>query len=247
MLRLDDVSIAYGHTQAVHSVSMEVLIGESIALVGANGAGKTTILRAISGLLPLTRGNILFDNRQIDRLSVEAIVRLGVCQVPEGRQLFADMTVFDNLLLGTYSIDRAMKKLHTAADLERVYNLFPVLKMRSSQLAGTLSGGEQQMLAIGRALMSRPRLLLLDEPSMGLAPLVMSEIFRVISDLREEGMTVLLVEQNARWALRICSRAYVLETGRVVRAGSSTELSGDESIKAAYLGSGYTIANHTNA
>ena len=239
MLKLDSVGVAYGQTRVLHGISLEVRSGELVGVIGANGAGKTTALHAICGVQPLRTGTISYEGRSIGGLSVDAIVRLGLSLVPEGRHLFAPMSVKDNLVLGAYSRGRRGKDEHIRHDLEMVYSMFPILSARTAQLAGTLSGGEQQMLAIGRALMARPRLLLLDEPSMGLAPRVMGEIFRVIGELRKLGLTMLLVEQNARWALKVCDRAYVLETGRVVKQGESAELLQDESVKEAYLGKGY--------
>jgi len=233
LLRLERVSAAYGRIQALRDVSLEVPAGSVVALLGANGAGKTTTLRVISGLLRPTAGAVYFDGRRIDRLPPEAIVRLGVAHVPEGRQVFADLTVGENLILGAYA---RRDRRNISADLERVFNLFPVLRERRKQLAGTLSGGEQQMLAIGRALMARPRLLLLDEPSLGLAPMVVREIFRTIRRINADGTTVLLVEQDANRALQVAHTAYVLRTGQVVLAGPAAELRRNEALRRSYLG-----------
>ncbi|MHB9026254.1 MAG: ABC transporter ATP-binding protein [Armatimonadota bacterium] len=239
MLRMASVVTAYGHTVALHGVSLHAREGEILALVGANGAGKTTILNTISGLLHPSKGSVQFCGKEINRTAPDRIVRLGLSHVPEGRQLFGPLSVKDNLLLGAYTRKSSDKKQHLAEDLERIYTLFPILKERTGQRADTLSGGEQQMLAIGRGLMARPKMLLLDEPSMGLAPRVMEEIFRAVVEFRTFGLTVLLVEQNARWALRIADRAYVLETGRIVLEGTATELLNDQEVQRAYLGKGY--------
>jgi branched-chain amino acid transport system ATP-binding protein len=227
------VSAAYGRIQALRGVSLEVPAGSVVALLGANGAGKTTTLRVISGLLRPTDGAVFFEGRRIDRLPPEAIVRLGVAHVPEGRQVFADLTVGENLILGAYA---RRDRRNVPADLERVFELFPVLRERRKQLAGTLSGGEQQMLAIGRALMARPRLLLLDEPSLGLAPMVAREIFRTVRRVNAEGTTVLLVEQDASRALQVAQTAYVLQTGQVVLWGPAAELRQNEAVRRSYLG-----------
>ena len=239
MLKLQSVVTYYGRILALRGISLHVEQGEIVAIVGPNGAGKTTALNTISGVVPARSGRIFFDGEDVTGKSTERLVQMGLTQVPEGRQLFADMTVFENLVLGAYRRSRAAKRSETHRDLDRVYNVFPVLKERTGQLAGTLSGGEQQMLAIGRALMARPKMLLLDEPSMGLAPLVVKEILKVISDLRKEGTTVLIVEQNAKAALGIAKRAYVMETGRVVMEGPASELSKNPEIRRAYLGKGY--------
>jgi len=233
LLRLERVSAAYGRIQALRGVSLEVPAGSVVALLGANGAGKTTTLRVISGLLRPTDGAVFFEGRRIDRLPPEAIVRLGVAHVPEGRQVFADLTVGENLILGAYA---RRDRRNVPADLERVFELFPVLRERRKQLAGTLSGGEQQMLAIGRALMARPRLLLLDEPSLGLAPMVAREIFRTVRRVNAEGTTVLLVEQDASRALQVAQTAYVLQTGQVVLWGPAAELRQNEAVRRSYLG-----------
>jgi branched-chain amino acid transport system ATP-binding protein len=239
VLTLTSVDVYYGNVQALKGVSLHVNEGEIVALIGANGAGKTTTLRAISGLLAPRRGKAVFAGKAIGGLSPEAVVRMGISQVPENRRLFGALSVRDNLLLGGYHLAWGEKRTKLRGDLERVYELFPVLRERAQQLAGTLSGGEQQMLAIGRALTSRPRLLLLDEPSLGLAPRAARAIFDAIPQFRQQGLTVLLVEQNARAALQIADRAYVLETGRVVMEGSSQELLNQKEVQRAYLGRGY--------
>jgi branched-chain amino acid transport system ATP-binding protein len=239
MLRLSSVVAHYGRTAALHGVSLHVGKGEIVALVGANGAGKTTILNTISGILYPTRGTVVFAGNTVNRTPPDRLVRLGLSHVPEGRRLFGPLSVRDNLELGTYALRGSERRAHMTDDLARVYAMFPILKERVGQRADTLSGGEQQMLAIGRALMARPQLLLLDEPSMGLAPKVMQEIFLAIGEFRNEGLTVLLVEQNARWALRIADRGYVLETGRIVMEGSAEELLDDREVQRAYLGKDY--------
>ncbi|MBI4589418.1 MAG: ABC transporter ATP-binding protein [Candidatus Rokubacteria bacterium] len=236
MLEVENLSVAYGAIQALRGVSLRVSAGSVVTLIGANGAGKTTLLRAISGLLPPAQGRIAFDGRDITGRAAEEIVRLGISHAPEGRQNFSALTVRDNLLVGAYPVYRRSRRSALLADLERVFSLFPVLRQRQGQLAGTLSGGEQQMLAIGRVLMARPRLALLDEPSMGLAPLVVREILKQIRRLPDSGTTVLLVEQNARSALAIADRGYVIETGHVVLEGSAEELRRDPRVQAAYLG-----------
>lgn len=235
MLRLSEVDVSYGMVGALRHVSMEVRRGEIVALLGANGAGKTTTLRAISGVVRPASGSIEFEGTPIDGLSPERIVSLGIVQAPEGRQVFPELSVKENLLIGTYSRrDRA----RIPEDFARVYEHFPVLKEREAQPAGTLSGGEQQMLAIGRALMASPKVLLLDEPSLGLAPMVTRQIFQIIKALNAEGTTTLLVEQNARLALAASDRAYILETGSVVLSGPSDELLESEEVKRSYLGGG---------
>jgi len=233
LLTVHELEAYYGRVCALHSVSLEVAEGSVAALLGANGAGKTTTLRVISGLLRPTRGSVEFDGKRIDGFSPDRLVRAGIVQVPEGRQIFADLTVRENLLLGGY----ARRDGGSARrESQRVFDYFPRLGERLQQHAGTLSGGEQQMLAIGRALMARPRLLLLDEPSLGLAPLLVKEIFRVIGDIRAAGTTVLLVEQNAHMALGIADHAYLLETGRVILADRSAALRQREEVQRAYLG-----------
>jgi len=239
MLRIQSLNAFYGNIQALRGISLHVDEGEIVTLLGANGAGKTTLLNAICGLIASRGGKISFCNEDIISLTPERIVRLGISQVPEGRQLFGDLTVLDNLILGSYLHYRKRKK-EVYAHLDFVFEIFPILKERQKQYAGTLSGGEQQMLAIGRALMSDPRLLLLDEPSMGLAPKVVNEIFRVVTQLRsEQNTTILLVEQNVHVALDAADRGYIMETGRIVLQGSSEELLENKEIKRAYLGKGY--------
>ncbi|SIQ38554.1 ABC transporter ATP-binding protein [Micromonospora avicenniae] len=233
LLEIDDVSLLYGRIQALHGISLQVDEGEIVALIGANGAGKSTTMRAISGIRPVAGGRILFNGEDITKLRADLRVRRGLCQAPEGRGIFPGMTVLENLDMGAYTRrDRA----GIAQDLDRVLNLFPRLAERRKQPGGTLSGGEQQMLAVGRALMSRPKLLLLDEPSMGLAPMLIQQIFTIITEINEQGTTVLLVEQNAQQALARAHRAYVLETGRIVKSGTGEELLHDPSVKDAYLG-----------
>ena len=224
----------YGPVEVLHGLDLEVAAGELVALVGANGAGKTTLLHLLSGLLRPSGGSIRFAGQDLGRLPPHRIVAAGLCQVPEGRQVFAPLSVADNLRLGGYALRHDPAWL--AAQERRIYELFPILAERRHQLAGTLSGGQQQMLALGRALLGRPRLLLLDEPSMGLAPLLVAEIFRVIGELNRQGVTILLVEQNARAALGIAHRGYVLETGRVVLAAPAATLLADAGIQRAYLG-----------
>lgn len=235
-LEVCDLEAGYGPVSVLRGISMRVEPGEIVAVVGANGAGKTTLLRVISGLLRPRAGRVFFDGQEITGWPPERIVALGLVHIPERRQLFAAMSVEDNLRLGAYLRLRRGERRAVEADLERIYALFPRLKERRRQMAGTLSGGEQQMLAIGRGLMARPRLLLLDEPSLGLAPLLVQELFRVIAGLRDQGITMLLVEQNARQALRVADRAYVLETGRIVREGAAAALRDDPEVQAAYLG-----------
>jgi branched-chain amino acid transport system ATP-binding protein len=239
MLRIQSITASYGKIQALRGVSLHVSPGDIVTLIGANGAGKTTILNTISGLVPVQSGKILFSDQNITGVSPENIVKLGISQVPEGRQIFAPLSVMDNLLLGAYPRYRRKTKQQIHSELDSIFEIFPILKERRKQLAGTLSGGEQQMLAIGRALMPKPKLLLLDEPSMGLAPMIVSEIFKVIKSLRERGTTILLVEQNARAALGIADRGYVLETGTIVLQGSADELMENQEVKRAYLGKGY--------
>jgi branched-chain amino acid transport system ATP-binding protein len=235
LLELEDVHVAYGRIQALRGVSLRVEEGQIVALIGANGAGKTTTMRAISGILGLQSGSMRFDGEDLTAIRADLRVKQGISQVPEGRGIFPGMTVAENVDMGAYlRSDRRSPEF--ASDLERVYTLFPRLAERRSQVGGTLSGGEQQMLAIGRALMARPRLLLLDEPSMGLAPQFIAQIFRVISEINAEGTTVLLVEQNATQALGLAHEAYVLETGEVTRSGSGAELLADPTIQDAYLG-----------
>jgi branched-chain amino acid transport system ATP-binding protein len=236
MLRLDKVSAYYGRIQALREVSLEVAEGEIVAVIGPNGAGKTTLMNVISGIVPARGGEILFDGDVVTSSSPEKIVRAGISQVPERRQIFGTMSVLDNLTLGAYHRYGRDGKEAVKRDMAFVFDIFPRLKDRVKQAAGTLSGGEQQMLAIGRAWMAKPRLLLMDEPSLGLAPLLVKEIFRVSAELRERGMTILLVEQNARAALDLADRAYVMGSGRVVLEGAADELACDERVQRAYLG-----------
>ncbi|MBF6084274.1 ABC transporter ATP-binding protein [Nocardia cyriacigeorgica] len=237
MLEVDEIYVNYGRIRALHGISLRVAEGELVTLLGANGAGKTTTMRALSGLLPLTKGRIVFEGRDISRMKAHERVVAGLIQAPEGRGIFPGMSVQENLDMGCYA--RPFKqKAEYAATLDRVFDLFPRLQERRKQVGGTLSGGEQQMLAIGRSLMARPRLLLLDEPSMGLAPMVIQQIFRIISEINQQGTTVLLVEQNARQALKRSDRGYILETGAVTRTGTGADLLVDPAVKSAYLGVG---------
>lgn len=233
MLEIKNLNVYYGVIHALKDVTMCVNEGEIVALIGANGAGKTTLLHTISGLIRPSQGEILFLGKNIVKAKTRNIVEAGITQVPEGRRTFSGLSVYENLLMGAYlRKDKAQIK----EDLEKVYERFPILKERSSQDASTLSGGEQQMLAMGRALMAKPKILLLDEPSMGLAPILVKEIFKIIEDIHDQGTTVLLVEQNARMALSIADRAYVLETGKIALSGTGEELSNSEEIQKAYLG-----------
>jgi branched-chain amino acid transport system ATP-binding protein len=233
LLELNNIDVHYGAIHALHGVSLNVGEGEVVTLIGSNGAGKSTTLRAISGLLRPSKGEILFSGRKISNMRPDEIVKLGVCQVPEGRRVFANMTVRENLQLGAYT--RTDEK-SVREDMEMVFGIFPRLEERAGQSAGTLSGGEQQMLAMGRALMSSPKLLLLDEPSLGLAPVLVKEIFRTIANISKQGTTILLVEQNAHQALGIASRGYVLETGQIVLEDSASSLLNNELVRKAYLG-----------
>ena len=233
LLELKEITLLYGRIQALHGISLEVGQGEIVALIGANGAGKSTTMRAISGLRPVAQGSIVFDGQDITKLRADLRVVRGVSQSPEGRGVFPGMTVRENLEMGAYT---RRNRAEINEDLERAYTLFPRLKEREKQVGGTLSGGEQQMLAVGRALMSRPKLLLLDEPSMGLAPMLIQQIFDIIVEINQQGTTVLLVEQNAQQALSRAHRAYVLETGRIVKTGTGAELLHDPAVKDAYLG-----------
>jgi branched-chain amino acid transport system ATP-binding protein len=233
LVRIEGLSSHYGRIQALDGVSLEVHAGELVALIGANGAGKSTLLRCISGVQPVSAGRILFGDRDITDVRSAERVKGGICQVPEGRQVFGPMSVEDNLALG--AVCRSQDE-SVASDLEEVYAMFPVLRQKQHQAAGTLSGGQQQMLAMGRALMGRPRLLLLDEPSMGLAPLIVREIFGIIDRLRTQGTTVLLVEQNAHFALSVADRGYVMETGRITLEGTGRDLRERSEVQAAYLG-----------
>lgn len=233
MLEIRDLEVSYGVIRAIKGVSFEVNEGEVIALVGANGAGKTTILHTISGLIPIDRGSVTFNGQKLNKVPAHKIVEMGIAQVPEGRRIFQQLTVWENLKLGAYT-RKDSKEI--AGSLEYAYSRFPRLKERKNQIAGTLSGGEQQMLAMGRALMSKPKIILMDEPSMGLSPLLVTEIFDIIKSIRDSGTTVLLVEQNARKALSVADRAYVLETGNIKLSGAASDLLNDESVKKAYLG-----------
>ncbi|MDD3268251.1 MAG: ABC transporter ATP-binding protein [Syntrophomonadaceae bacterium] len=233
MLQLQEIDVYYGAIHALKKLSLEVEEGSIVTLIGANGAGKTTTLKSISGLLRPKNGTVIFKGVDISRVAPEKIVGMGISQVPEGRRVFTAMSVLENLEMGAYL--RKDKK-EIASDMENVFTRFPRLKERRKQMAGTLSGGEQQMLAIGRALMARPELMLMDEPSMGLAPLLVKEIFEIIKDINARGTTILLVEQNAHMALSIADRAYVIETGEIVLAGKAEDLMNSEDVKKAYLG-----------
>ncbi len=233
MLEIKDLEVYYGMIQAIKGVSFEVNEGEVIALIGANGAGKTTILHTITGLLEPKKGSVVFDGNDITKIPAHKIVSMGMAHVPEGRRVFANLSVYQNLKMGAYT---RKDKQEIEETLKTVYKRFPRLEERQNQLAGTLSGGEQQMLAMGRALMSHPRILLMDEPSMGLSPIFVNEIFDIIKEVSASGTTVLLVEQNAKKALSISDRGYVLETGRIVLEGNSKDLLNNDSIKKAYLG-----------
>ena len=233
MLEVKDLQVYYGVIQALKGISFEVNQGEVIALIGANGAGKTTTLQTLTGILPAKAGSIMFEGTDLLKVPAHKIVQMGMAHVPEGRRVFADMTVYENLLMGAYT---RKDKNEIAQSLEMVYKRFPRLKERQGQRSGTLSGGEQQMLAMGRALMSHPKLIVLDEPSMGLAPIYVNEIFDIIQKINEDGVTVLLVEQNAKKALSIADRAYVLETGSITLEGKADDLLHDESVQKAYLG-----------
>jgi branched-chain amino acid transport system ATP-binding protein len=239
MLRVQNLDVAYGSLRVLKGISLHVSAGEVVALIGANGAGKTTLLKTIVGLQPRLAGTILLDGRPIHGDPSERIVAAGCCLVPEGRHVFSTLTVRENLLLGAFARRRKQTSAETAADLDRVYKLFDILKQREGQLAGTLSGGQQQMLAIGRALMSRPRVLMMDEPSLGVAPLVTRTIFDAVVGLKRGGLTVLLVEQNARAALAVADRGYVIETGQIVLEGTSRQLSDNPEVRRAYLGKEY--------
>ncbi len=233
ILEVKDLEVYYGVIRALKSISFRVEEGETVALIGANGAGKTTTLHTISGLIPMRKGQMIFDGKDLSRIKPHALAAMGMAHVPEGRRVFADMTVLQNLKLGAFS---RKQKAETEETLQMVYARFPRLEERKNQIAGTLSGGEQQMLAIGRALMSRPKLVLMDEPSMGLSPIFVNEIFDIIAGMKADGVTVLLVEQNAKKALSVADRAYVLETGEIVLSGDAKELMDNERIRKAYLG-----------
>jgi branched-chain amino acid transport system ATP-binding protein len=232
MLKVADLVVRYGAITALHGVSLEIGAGEIVTLIGSNGAGKTTLLRTISGLIRPAEGTVTLEEKPIHRLRVDQIVGRGISHVPEGRQIFANLTVWENLLLGGYLQDKSAVR----RGMERAYGLFPVLAERRNQRAGTLSGGEQQMLAIGRALMAQPRILLLDEPSLGLAPLIVRKIFQIIREINAAGTTIFLVEQNAHMALTLAHRAYVLQTGQIILSGDARQLLADPKVKEAYLG-----------
>ncbi len=232
MLTIEKLQVAYGKVQALWDVTFAVSDGEIVALVGANGAGKTTLLKTVSGLLRRQSGSITYDGKHIEEASPPQIVKHGVVQVPEGRKLFPEMTVIDNLLMGAYTIPQSERPQR----LDRVFNVFPVLKERQKQIAGTLSGGEQQMVAIGRGMMAGPKLLMLDEPSLGLAPLLVEEVFRVITEINRLGVTVLLVEQNTQHALTLAHKGFVMELGRIALSGSGSELLANSNVRKAYLG-----------
>ena len=233
LLEVKDLKVNYGVITALKGISFEVNEGEIVTLIGANGAGKTTTMQSVIGLIPKKGGTVIYDGEDITKTPCHKIVHLGMSQVPEGRRIFQELTVYENLLMGAYS---KKKDEHFEEDLEKVYKRFPRLAERKNQIAGTLSGGEQQMLAMGRALMSRPKLLMLDEPSMGLSPLLVDEVFDIIKDINKDGTTILLVEQNAGKSLAISDRAYVLETGSIVLSGTGEELAASEEVKKAYLG-----------
>lgn len=234
ILKIEDLSVSYGNIKALKGTSLEIEEGEVVSLIGANGAGKTTTLQTISGLLPIGDGDIFFEDKSIKKEKSYKITRMGIAQVPEGRRVFKGLSVEDNLKMGAISLKVSSEDLKM--ELDNIYKLFPVLKERKKQKAGTLSGGEQQMLAMGRALVTNPKVLLLDEPSMGLSPLFVDKIFDTIRILKEQGRTILLVEQNANLALDIADRAYVLETGNIVKEGKASDLKTDPDVKAAYLG-----------
>ncbi len=236
MLKIKNLETSYGKLKVLRRISMHVSPGEIVTIIGANGAGKTTLLNTISGLVPAASGEIQFSKENIFNLSTEKIVFMGCSLVPEGRQVFAAMSVKENLLLGGYVLHKRKQKKILDQEMEKVFELFPILKEREKQFAGTLSGGEQQMLAIGRSLMAKPKMIMMDEPSMGLAPLIVKDIFRVVRGLRDAGNTVLLVEQNAKAALGIADRGYVLETGRIIVQGPSEDLLANKDVQRAYLG-----------
>ena len=234
LLEVKDLEVYYGVINALKGISFEVNEGEIVTLIGANGAGKTTTMQSVIGLIPARHGKVVFDGKDITKLPCHKIVHLGMSQVPEGRRVFQELTVYENLMMGAYS--QKQNKAAFKEDIERIYERFPRLAERRNQIAGTLSGGEQQMLAMGRALMSHPKLLMLDEPSMGLSPLLVDQVFEIIKDINKDGTTVLLVEQNAGKSLAISDRAYVLETGSIVLTGTGAELAASDEVKKAYLG-----------
>lgn len=231
MLKVNNLKVNFGGIEAVKGISFEVKEGEIVTLIGSNGAGKSTTLRTISGIVKPSNGNIEFEGVDITKINSSDVVKMGITLCPEGRRVFPDMTVLENIKIGAY-----LRSDDLTNDIERCYRLFPILKERNKQLAGTLSGGEQQMLAVARSLMSRPKIMMLDEPSLGLAPLVVQDIFKIIQEINSEGVTILLIEQNANMALRIADKAYVLETGKITMEGTGKELLENESIKEAYLG-----------
>ena len=233
MLKIENLEVSYGAVQALRGISMEVADGEIVSLIGANGAGKTTTLHAVTGLVPIKAGSVEYDGHDLRKIDPSKIVSMGLAHVPEGRQVFTRMTVAENLAMGAY---HRKDKKGIEADLERVYERFPRLKERAKQLAGTLSGGEQQMVAMGRAIMSAPKLVVMDEPSMGLSPVLVKEVFDIIRTMHESGITILLVEQNAKMALAISNRAYVLENGRITMSGDANTLLHDDKVRKAYLG-----------
>ena len=233
LLEVKDLSVNYGVIRALKGVSFEVNEGEIVTLIGANGAGKTTTMQSVIGLIPSAGGTVIYDGHDITKMPCHKIVHLGMSQVPEGRRVFQELTVYENLVMGAYSIKN---NASFKGDIEKIYTRFPRLAERKNQIAGTLSGGEQQMLAMGRALMSHPKLLMLDEPSMGLSPILVDQVFEIIKDINKDGTTILLVEQNAGKSLAISDRAYVLETGSIVLSGTGAELSSSEDVKKAYLG-----------
>jgi branched-chain amino acid transport system ATP-binding protein len=239
MLRVKNISAYYGNIQVLRRVTFHVKQGEVVSLIGGNGAGKSTLLNVISGIHPASSGTIAFERQEVQKLEPNKMVRLGLLQVPEQRQIFNSMTVTENLELGSYCLPRKAQKRMASSQFQEIYTLFPILEERARQRAGTLSGGEQQILSIARALMARPRMLLLDEPSLGLAPLVAEEIFRVTRKLRDNGTTILLVEQNALAALEVCDRGYVLEAGRIILEGSPAALLDDDEVQRAFLGRDY--------
>ena len=236
MLRIEGLNASYGNIHVLKDLSIQIPAGKVVSIIGANGAGKSTLLKSISGIMKINGGSILYKEQNIAGMPANRIVRLGISQVPEGRQIFAHLTVRDNINLGAYHYFKRSNRLEIKERIERVYQMFPILEKRSKQIAGTLSGGEQQMLAIGRALMGRPKLLLLDEPSMGIAPLVVREIFNVIKQLNQSGVTILLVEQNARAALKVAHHSYVIERGEIVLEGLGAELLDNPKVKEHYLG-----------
>ena len=233
LLEVKDLEVYYGVIRALKNISFEVNEGEIVTLIGANGAGKTTTMQSVIGLIPSRAGTVIYDGHDITKIPCHKIVHLGMSQVPEGRRVFQELTVYENLMMGAYSQG---KKANFKEDIEKIYERFPRLAERRNQIAGTLSGGEQQMLAMGRALMSHPKLLMLDEPSMGLSPLLVDQVFEIIKDINKDGTTILLVEQNAGKSLAISDRAYVLETGSIVLSGTGAELAASEEVKKAYLG-----------